>query len=521
VGARKIRVGSWLLALAILCLGCGGGPAALGAQKGTGEEKAEAPRPPVGGHPLPLRRVKPEAYGAFAKAVLLQTRSVRLLFEAQQLRASDRELAQEKRRQAAEVWAEALEAFKHAIALDPEGVVPVRELAFALATRGDFEEALPYLERTVELAPEDFAARLELALLYEQAERFADARATYRQVIDQAPANQASWLLPELYVHLAGVTGRVEGAAGALAVFVEALTVCPEAEPVRTGTERAIERTRAEEGLADKLEKAVPTKARGFAYSYVLGRVALVRRDWGGAAAELGRAIGAKADFWPAYLYRCLALSEAGQAEEALKVLAQLPSGELAAGKAESLRGAILFRAQRYQEARQALEQAVQVAPSDVGARYELAGTYEKLGMLDEAIAALRVNLGLKPDDADTLNALGYFLALKNAELEEAEKLVRKALEQDPENGAYLDSLGWVLFRQGKGDEALALLTKAAEKLADPVVYEHLGDVYRERGQTEEAARWWERALQLDAGAAGVREKLRAVRPEGSSPAGQ
>jgi tetratricopeptide (TPR) repeat protein len=249
--------------------------------------------------------------------------------------------------------------------------------------------------------------------------------------------------------------------------------------------------------------------------------MAFVHGDWGRAAAELERSSAAKADFWPAYLYRCLALSEGGRVEEALGVLAEAPQRQMEPGTADFLQGSILLRGRRYEEARQALEQAVEAAPANIVARYELAGTYEKLGLLDEAIQMLKVNLSLKPDHADSLNALGYFLALKNAELEEAERLVREALQQEPDNGAYLDTLGWVLFKGGKVDEALALLTKAAAKLADPVVYDHLGDVYRQRGDVEEAARWWERALKLDAGATEVREKLKTVRPGSPSPAGE
>jgi tetratricopeptide (TPR) repeat protein len=503
------------LVLAILWLGCAGVPAAPAAEKGTGASAAGEAKP------LPLRRVKPEAYGAFAKAVLLETRARRLLIAAQQLRFGDRELAGQKRQEAAELWVQAREAFQQAIDRDPEGVVPARELAFTLVARGDAEEAIPYLERALQLAPDDLETRLTLALLYEQGERFAEARDAYRQIIEQMPTNQAVGILPELYIHLAAMTERAEGLVGGLAVFVQALTACPDADAVEKRAEEAIGRARPEKGLEEKLDKAVPAKARGFAYFYVLGRVAFAHQDWGRAAADLGRSVAAKADFWPAYFYRCLALSEAGQMDEALATLAKAPQRQMAPGTADFLRGSILLRGQRYQEARQALEQAVQAAPANTLARYELAGVYEKLGLLDEAIQALKVNLGLKPDDAESLNALGYFLALKNAELGEAEKLVRKALEQEPDNGAYLDSLGWVLFKEGKVDDALATLTKAAEKFADPVVYDHLGDVYRQRGDAQEAARWWERALKLDTGADAVREKLKAVRPGGSSPAGE
>ena len=70
---------------------------------------------------------------------------------------------------------------------------------------------------------------------------------------------------------------------------------------------------------------------------------------------------------------------------------------------------------------------------------------------------------------------------------------------------------------------SLRELKRAADKARepDPVIYDHLGDVYRQRGDVQEAVRWWERALKLDAGATEVREKLKAVQPRGSPPTGE
>jgi tetratricopeptide (TPR) repeat protein len=135
-------------------------------------------------------------------------------------------------------------------------------------------------------------------------------------------------------------------------------------------------------------------------------------------------------------------------------------------------------------------------------------------GNLDLAIDELKVNLTIDRDHAPSLNALGYFYAERNVNLEEAERLVRRALLQEPDNGAFLDSLGWVYFKQGRLRDAVEKLTEAAEKEPDPVIFEHVGDALKEMGQTEQARQWWRKALELDPEVEGPRLKLRSASEE-------
>src|SRR5260370_7279042 len=87
-------------------------------------------------------------------------------------------------------------------------------------------------------------------------------------------------------------------------------------------------------------------------------------------------------------------------------------------------------------------------------------------------------------------------LADRNVRLEEAQELIRKALEIDPDNGAYLDSLGWVYFRLNKLDEAERNLRQSIERInGDPTVYDHLGDVYLKQGKLKDAIAQWQLSL--------------------------
>ena len=92
------------------------------------------------------------------------------------------------------------------------------------------------------------------------------------------------------------------------------------------------------------------------------------------------------------------------------------------------------------------------------------------------------------------LNYLGYMNANRGVKLEESLQLIQRALELDPENGAYLDSLGWAYFRLGRFAEAEGPLRRAAEKQPGAVVLDHLGDLLKQLGRLSEAVEAWKRA---------------------------
>ncbi len=511
---QGVLMGRWWPAVVVLLLwGCAGVPVQEVALEESVQPAApEQPRPNV------LRRVKTEAYASFAQGMLLETRSRRLVSEARrsQFLSPDEALTQEKRRQAVEFWVRARGALEQTVALDPEGLFPVRYLAFALIRRGDLEEAVPYLERTVALNPDDLRAHMELAFLCEGADRLEDALREYRLALQAAEHTGQEWLRRDLHahhvhLHVVRLTERLQGLAAAVAPLSEALETYSEYPAVLGEVERLASAARKDDGFIERAEKVVPEESRGFGFCFLMGRIAFARQEWTTSVKYLDRAVEVKSDFLPAHLQRSLVLAELGRVEEALTGLEQARQNGLESVAVQALKGSILMGAHRHEEARELLEDAVRLAPRNILVRHQLAGVYESLGLLDEAIALLEESLTIRADHAATCNALGYFYAEKSVQLGEAEELVRRALRQEPDNGAYLDSLGWVFFTQGKLDEALKVLTEAAGATSDPVIYEHLGDVYLQQHQAAEAAHWGERALKLDPDASSARRKLEAL----------
>jgi tetratricopeptide (TPR) repeat protein len=146
--------------------------------------------------------------------------------------------------------------------------------------------------------------------------------------------------------------------------------------------------------------------------------------------------------------------------------------------------------------------------------------TAEQAGLYDKAADLLRKSIALDPANAaEAYNYLGYMWADHNMYLDEAKEMIERALEIEPNNGSYLDSLGWVEFRQGKFDQALANLLRAAEKMEreDPIVFEHIGDTYLKLHRVPEALESWQKALALDPKNKKLAEKIEGTRTTISS----
>jgi tetratricopeptide (TPR) repeat protein len=145
----------------------------------------------------------------------------------------------------------------------------------------------------------------------------------------------------------------------------------------------------------------------------------------------------------------------------------------------------------------------------DDRAHFQLAVLYERLGQFAFAETELKKTIELNPKNFGAKNYLGYMYADRGTNLDEATKLVSEALKGEPENGSFLDSMGWVYFKKDNFDKAEKFLLKALKKLPDdPTINEHLGDIYFKMGNYDKAIGQWERALQIDPNNTDIQKKL-------------
>lgn len=158
------------------------------------------------------------------------------------------------------------------------------------------------------------------------------------------------------------------------------------------------------------------------------------------------------------------------------------------------------------------LNEGIEIYPDVVDLRMARVFLLERTGEVDAALRELRRLLDERPGDAVVQNALGYTLADHERELGTARDLVTQALAQMPDSSAVLDSMGWVLYRQGLYEDAIGYLQRAEEHGSDPEIYLHLGEVEWKLGRREAAIGTWESGLERYPGNSALQDRLERAR---------
>jgi tetratricopeptide (TPR) repeat protein len=161
----------------------------------------------------------------------------------------------------------------------------------------------------------------------------------------------------------------------------------------------------------------------------------------------------------------------------------------------------------------EALHEAELSSSEIVNARFyfDYGATADQAGLYDKAADLFKKSIAIDPANAaDAYNYLGYMWVEHNMHLEEAEQMIKHALELDPNNGAYLDSMGWLYFREAKYNDALDYLLRATKNISRPdaTVFIHIGDTYSKLNRVAQALEYWQKAILLQPGDKAVAAKI-------------
>jgi tetratricopeptide (TPR) repeat protein len=402
----------------------------------------------------------------------------------------------------------AIESYRHAIELDRDNLDAIRGLAQNLLNDGQTDAALEQYRVIADANPEDAQTYVRIAEIYRKQGKYDTALENLKKAETMV---QDSIEVPYNISAIYQAQGRYDEAAQVLkdllkksekpdvatytageksnrAVFLERLgTIYRDQGNTQAATEAF--RQMIALGGDDNIE-------RGYQQIIDTWREA---KEWQKATETAKEAVQKLPNSRDLKMVLAAQQADMGNPDPAIKDVQAMLKGDAQDRGVYITLAQMNTRLKRYTEAEQDLDKAEKISTKQDDKEYIwfLRGsTFERQKRFSEAEVQFKKVIASDPQHAQALNYLGYMLADQNTKLDEALGYIKRAIDIDPTNGAYLDSIGWAYFRLGKYEMAEESLVKAAQKInTDPTVHDHLGDLYQKTGRLKLAATHWERAL--------------------------
>lgn len=366
----------------------------------------------------------------------------------------------------------ALEQYKVIVDSDPHDVQSLMRIAEIQRRSGKFDDALATLKKAEEEVQDSLEVPYNMAVIYQAQGKFDDSIQVLNRLLQKSEKADGSY---------------TPGERNNRAVFLERLGGIYR----DTGkTQLAIDTFRKMLTLGDD------NVTRGYQQLIDTYREA---KQWKEATAVAQEAVEKVPKDRNLKLVLAGQLADTGRPDQALSVAKSMLKGTAEDREVYIALAQMHSRLKRWPEAEEALAKAEQFSAKQEEKDYVsfVAGSiYERQKKYDRAEEMFKKVLAGDPGNAVTLNYLGYMLADRGVRLEEALGYVKKAIQLDPQNGAYLDSLGWAYFKLGNYELAEENLRKAMERTQnDPTVLDHMGDLLQKTERLKLATGYWERAL--------------------------
>jgi len=400
----------------------------------------------------------------------------------------------------------AIDAFRHAIVLDRDNLDAIRGLAENLMNDGQFDGALEQYKVIVDSNPEDAQSYVRMAEIYRRQSKYDLALESLKKADTLVPDSA------EVAYNMAAVyqgQGRYDDA---IKLLQDLLKKNDTNQADRTNRAIFLERLgmiyREQENYTaavDTFRRLLPLgdeNARS-GYQEIIDTYREAKQ-WPQATAAAKEAVQKMPADRDLRMVLDAQLADTGEVDSAVADIHKMLKGGTEDREVYVRLAIIDTRAKRWSDAEKDLAKAEEISTKadDKAYVWFLRGDmYQRQKMFDQAEEQFKKVLSntspSDPQSAATLNYLGYMNADRGVKLEESLNYIKQALTLEPNNGAYLDSLGWAYFKLGKYDLAEENLNKASIHMgADPTVQEHLGDLYQKTGRLKMAAVHWERAVQ-------------------------
>jgi tetratricopeptide (TPR) repeat protein len=402
-------------------------------------------------------------------------------------------------------FAKAEAAYRKAMDLDPTEISHIRGLAQTLLSEEKYPEALSVYQKLSDMLPDDADTYLRIAQIYRELHQLDKAEENLVKARQYAPGS-LEVMYNEAMIYES--QGRFEDA---IRVLSDAVTGVKAQSKVLPSRRRSLAILYQQLGMLYRDTQNFQAAIYTFQELGHLGdeedrRSRLMVMDTFRQARDLPKALQAGKEALAKYpddtsIRSSLAmmLGEAQQPDEAIKLLQAGLKGGVGDRETYLNYAQIYERSHRFKEAEEAARkaEALAVQPADNELAWLILGAiFERQKQYDKAEEEFKKVIDVNPKNAMVLNYYGYMLADRGIRLDEAHDLIQRALDLEPYNGAYLDSLGWAYYKQNKLDQAELTLRKAVEREShDPTIREHLGDVLAKQGRMELAVAEWEKSL--------------------------
>ncbi len=402
-------------------------------------------------------------------------------------------------------FAKAEAAYRKAVDLDPSELTHLRGLGQTLLSEEKYADALAVYQKLADVMPDDADVYLRIAQIYRELHQLDKAEENLVKARQYAPGS-LEVMYNEAMIYEA--QGRYEDA---IKVLSDAVTGVKGQSTVLPNRRRSL--AILYQQLGQLYRDAQNYQAAIYTYQELghLGdeedhRARILLMETYRQAKDLSKALQIGKDGIAKYpadnsirSTYALLLGENQQPDEAVKLLEGSLKNNAADRDVYLNMAQIYERAHKYGEAEQMARKA-EALPGDARENemtwFLIGAIFERQKQFDKAEEEFKKVLNVNPKNAAALNYYGYMLADRGLRLDEAREMIQRALDQEPYSGAYLDSLGWVYYKQNKLTEAETALRKAVEREShDPTIRSHLGDVYAKQGRMEQATIEWEKSL--------------------------
>jgi tetratricopeptide (TPR) repeat protein len=402
-----------------------------------------------------------------------------------------------------ERWAEAAQSYALALPAMPKDVnLRIRYATALMNTRdpGDIAKARTVLQEALAVRPTDERVLFMLSQAERRSGALADAERTARRLISVNARSARGYVaLAEALEERQRYNEVIDALAPTLPSFRSGQNAAGALVMLLPHVGFAYERIgQADKAVAafEEARKLAPSDPIITAY---LIEAQIAAKKYSDAIALARAARTEHADDLRLARLEAQALRESGKSDQGIAVLEEFVKTRGEDPRAHVALAQVYSEASKGAQAIKVLQSAQARFPTDMLLTFELGAILDKQKRHAEAEAAFRQVLAKEPENAAALNYLGYLLAERGEKLDESVDLVKRALKIEPDNGSYLDSLGWAYYKSGNMNLALDNLSRAAEQLTrNSVVQDHYGDVLFRLNRYDDAIAAWKRALDGD-----------------------